>query len=205
MPLNDRLFTLLGVLDDRELQTLWVEKLRCKPEKDGFATGSRDWRIASLSKEWRAVHGHTLINLGRSPHAFALVLKALKRVQATLDGVQGTVDRVESQARRSLFLQSGHGAAPCGRDLRDCGRSPPAPMGGHRALHRPADWRSCLASAGPRSGSGSGATGCHSLAALGRTDGHRPAQPAGRIGQRSRRGAAVPGPASARGTPVPAG
>lgn len=69
MPHNDRLFTLLGALDDRELQTLWVEKLRCKPEQDGFATGSREWRIASLSKEWRAVHGHTLINLGRSPHA----------------------------------------------------------------------------------------------------------------------------------------
>jgi hypothetical protein len=68
MPFNDRLFVLLSELADQELQQLWGEALRCKLDHDDFATGSRDWRIGCLSKEWRAAHGHTLLNLTRSPH-----------------------------------------------------------------------------------------------------------------------------------------
>jgi len=68
MAFNDRLFTLLSALSDDELRRLWTECLRCKPEEDDFLSGSRDWRIACISKAWRAVHGHTLRNLARSPH-----------------------------------------------------------------------------------------------------------------------------------------
>jgi uncharacterized protein YaaW (UPF0174 family) len=69
MPHNDRLFNLLDALDDKELQILWADILRCKPGQDDFATGSREWRLGCISKEWRGVHGHTLANLARSPHA----------------------------------------------------------------------------------------------------------------------------------------
>jgi uncharacterized protein YaaW (UPF0174 family) len=68
MPYNDRLFFLLGELEDQELEQLWCEALRCSLDKDDFAAGSRDWRIGCLSREWRSAHGHTLLNLARSPH-----------------------------------------------------------------------------------------------------------------------------------------
>jgi hypothetical protein len=79
MPYNDRLFALLGAPDDQELQALWVEPLRCKPDQDDFVARSRDWRIACLSKEGRAVHGHTLLNLGRSSGALSRALRGQRK------------------------------------------------------------------------------------------------------------------------------
>ncbi len=70
MPFNDRLFSLLSELDESELRHLWCEALRCRPEQDDFSSGTREWRIACVSKEWRAIHGHTLLNLTRSPHEY---------------------------------------------------------------------------------------------------------------------------------------
>src|SRR5512137_152369 len=69
MPYNDRLFALLSELEDQELEGIWAQALRCKPDFNDYAAGSRDWRLACISAEWRAVHGHTLRNRFRSPHA----------------------------------------------------------------------------------------------------------------------------------------
>lgn len=68
MPFNDRLFVLLSELEDQELEGIWAQALRCKPDYNDYASGSRDWRVACISAEWRAVHGHTLRNRLRSPH-----------------------------------------------------------------------------------------------------------------------------------------
>lgn len=68
MPYDDRLFQLLRALDEQELQTIWVDALKCTPELEDFAVGSREFRIINISKEWRAVHGHTLLNVRRGSH-----------------------------------------------------------------------------------------------------------------------------------------
>jgi uncharacterized protein YaaW (UPF0174 family) len=68
MPYDDRLFVLLRELDDQELRTIWVDALKCAPDRDDFAVGSRELKILNISKEWRAVHGHTLLNLRRGNH-----------------------------------------------------------------------------------------------------------------------------------------
>jgi len=68
MPYDDRLFALLRELDDQELRTIWVDALKCAPDRDDFAIGSRELKILNISKEWRAVHGHTLLNLRRGNH-----------------------------------------------------------------------------------------------------------------------------------------
>lgn len=68
MPYDDRLFALLRELDDQELRTIWVDALKCAPDRDDFAVGSRELKILNISKEWRAVHGHTLLNLRRGNH-----------------------------------------------------------------------------------------------------------------------------------------
>jgi uncharacterized protein YaaW (UPF0174 family) len=68
MPNNDRLLSLLAELNDQELEQIWVSALRCSLEKEAYSQGDRTHRIASISKEWRALHGHTLVNLTRSEH-----------------------------------------------------------------------------------------------------------------------------------------
>jgi len=68
MPFNDRLFKLLAELEDKELRSIWVDALRCRPEEENFLNGSREWRMACISQAWRSAHGHTLRNLTRSPH-----------------------------------------------------------------------------------------------------------------------------------------
>lgn len=68
MSYDDRLFVLLRELDDQELRTIWVDALKCAPDRDDFAVGSRELKILNISKEWRAVHGHTLLNLRRGNH-----------------------------------------------------------------------------------------------------------------------------------------
>ena len=68
MPYDDRLFTLLGELDDHELKSIWETALKRKAEYEDYARGSREYRIACISKEWRAVHGHSLRNLARGSH-----------------------------------------------------------------------------------------------------------------------------------------
>lgn len=68
MPLDDRLFHLLEALTDDELQRLWTEGLRCKPERDKFTELPRPERITALSKSWRAEHGNALRNVVRGPH-----------------------------------------------------------------------------------------------------------------------------------------
>ena len=68
MPYDDRLFKLLGQLDARDLQGIWEVALKCKPEHEDFALGTREWQVACISEEWRAVHGHTMWNIRRGKH-----------------------------------------------------------------------------------------------------------------------------------------
>ena len=71
MPRNDRLFQLLAGLDDPELASLWVDSLGRKPAQDEYDQQTRDERIASVSKAWRAEHGNALLNVVRGPHDLA--------------------------------------------------------------------------------------------------------------------------------------
>ena len=59
---------LLSELDDNELANIWTQSLRMKPEDEFFAEGSKDHKVIVISKEWRAVHGHTLLNRFRNDH-----------------------------------------------------------------------------------------------------------------------------------------
>jgi uncharacterized protein YaaW (UPF0174 family) len=68
MPGNDRLFQLLSELDDAELKNIWTTCLGKEPEDDYFEPGSKDHKVIVISKEWRAVHGHTLLNRFRNDH-----------------------------------------------------------------------------------------------------------------------------------------
>lgn len=68
MPYNDRLFSLLQELDDQELRAVWEDALKCSPEHEDFAIGSREVRVLNISREWRAIHGHTLLNMRRGSH-----------------------------------------------------------------------------------------------------------------------------------------
>jgi uncharacterized protein YaaW (UPF0174 family) len=68
MAAKDRLFMLLSELDDNELANIWTQCLRMKPEDEFFAEGSKDHKVIVISKEWRAVHGHTLLNRFRHDH-----------------------------------------------------------------------------------------------------------------------------------------
>jgi hypothetical protein len=68
MPLDDRLFHLLESLPDDELQRLWTDGLRCKPEQDKYIGRTRPERIAAISKAWRSEHGNALRNVVRGPH-----------------------------------------------------------------------------------------------------------------------------------------
>lgn len=68
MPGNDRLFQLLSELDDADLNSLWKTCLGKKSEDEYFEPGSKDHKVIVISKEWRAVHGHTLLNRFRNDH-----------------------------------------------------------------------------------------------------------------------------------------
>lgn len=68
MPFNDRLFQLLSELDDSELTSLWTTCLDKKPEDENFERGNKGHKVIVISKEWRAVHGHTLLNQFRNDH-----------------------------------------------------------------------------------------------------------------------------------------
>ncbi|MBK9246101.1 MAG: hypothetical protein IPM30_14905 [Burkholderiales bacterium] len=68
MPYDDRLFVLLRELDDTELEAIWVTALRREISDKAFDTMPRHLRIDQISKEWRAIHGHTILNLWRGPH-----------------------------------------------------------------------------------------------------------------------------------------
>ena len=65
---NDRLFILLSELDDNELAHIWTQCLRMKPYAEFFGVDSKAHKINVISKEWRAIHGHTLFNRFRSDH-----------------------------------------------------------------------------------------------------------------------------------------
>ncbi len=59
---------LLSELDDNELANIWTQCLRMKPDDEFFTEGSKDHKVIVISKEWRAVHGHTLLNRFRHDH-----------------------------------------------------------------------------------------------------------------------------------------
>ena len=65
---NDRLFQLLSELDDAELKNIWTTCLGKAPVDENFAPGSKAYKVIVISKEWRAVHGHTLRNRFRNDH-----------------------------------------------------------------------------------------------------------------------------------------
>jgi uncharacterized protein YaaW (UPF0174 family) len=65
---KDRLFMLLSELDENELANIWTQCLRRKPADEFFAEGGQDHKVIVISKEWRAVHGHTLLNRFRNDH-----------------------------------------------------------------------------------------------------------------------------------------
>jgi len=69
MPYNDRLFQLLGELDDAELTSLWVNALKRSSDDEGFVDVSRELKVVLISAEWRAAHGHSVRNLWRDTHA----------------------------------------------------------------------------------------------------------------------------------------
>lgn len=69
MPNSDRLISLLSALQDDELQAIWVQALRQKPNQSGFDKGSLEQRVEQISSTWRSAHGHTLRNRFRDPHA----------------------------------------------------------------------------------------------------------------------------------------
>lgn len=71
MPYNDRMFKLLGELDDHELLALWTDALKRSPDHEDFAVGSREYRIVAISRDWRSVHGHSVLNIRRSTHELA--------------------------------------------------------------------------------------------------------------------------------------
>jgi uncharacterized protein YaaW (UPF0174 family) len=66
---NDRLLTLLSGLDDSELLAIWTKALLCEPDEDHFDKATHQQRVDLISMEWRAIHGHTLANQFRDPHA----------------------------------------------------------------------------------------------------------------------------------------
>jgi len=68
MPHNDRLITLLSALDDDELRPIWVDALRSDSDDHEYVAGTKQGRVRCISKEWRAVHGHTLRNRFRKDH-----------------------------------------------------------------------------------------------------------------------------------------
>lgn len=68
MPYNDRLFQLLTELELPELLTIWQGALKRKPEDEEFSSLSHELQVAAVSAEWRAVHGHSVLNLARTPH-----------------------------------------------------------------------------------------------------------------------------------------
>ena len=59
---------LLSEIDDNELANIWTKCLRMKPDDEFFGEGSKDHKVIVISKEWRAIHGHTLVNRFRSDH-----------------------------------------------------------------------------------------------------------------------------------------
>ncbi len=68
MPANDRLYQLLSELDDSELKSIWTTCLGKKPVDENFERGNKGHKVIVISKEWRAVHGHTLRNRFRKDH-----------------------------------------------------------------------------------------------------------------------------------------
>lgn len=68
MPYNDRLFKLLGALDDSELRSIWETALKRKPTDEEFDAVSHEMRVVLISAEWRAVHGHSVRNIWRDSH-----------------------------------------------------------------------------------------------------------------------------------------
>lgn len=68
MPYNDRLFQLLEGLDEPELQAIWERALKRSGTDEKFSAVSRSYKVALISAEWRAAHGHTLVNLLRDSH-----------------------------------------------------------------------------------------------------------------------------------------
>jgi hypothetical protein len=68
MPYNDRLFQLLAALDDSELRNIWVSALRRDGADEEFDAVSHELKVALISAEWRAAHGHSLRNLWRESH-----------------------------------------------------------------------------------------------------------------------------------------
>jgi hypothetical protein len=100
MPINDRLFHLLGSLEDEDLLHLWVHCLGNKPEQDGFVGGVRSWRIARLSQVWRASHGSALRNLARDPHELPwkqMLIDAADRLTTGLAGSSYRMDDPHSE------------------------------------------------------------------------------------------------------------
>lgn len=68
MPYNDRLFQLLSALDTNELSAIWKTALQRSGEDEEFDAVPHDLQVSLISAEWRAVHGHTLLNLFRDSH-----------------------------------------------------------------------------------------------------------------------------------------
>lgn len=68
MPCDDRLLQLLSELDDFELMSIWTTNLGKTIEDEYFEPGSKYHKAMLISKEWRAVHGHTLRNRFRNDH-----------------------------------------------------------------------------------------------------------------------------------------
>jgi uncharacterized protein YaaW (UPF0174 family) len=68
MAAKDRLFMLLSELDDNELANIWTQCLHMKPDDEFFTEGSKDHKVIVISKEWRAIHGHTLFNRFLNDH-----------------------------------------------------------------------------------------------------------------------------------------
>ncbi len=67
MPSGCPLIVHLRSFSDAELAAMW-SALKCKLEDEGFEHSLRERKVALISKEFRSVAGHTLVNIFRGPH-----------------------------------------------------------------------------------------------------------------------------------------
>jgi uncharacterized protein YaaW (UPF0174 family) len=106
MPYNDRLFDLLGVLDETEIAALWTDAFRRPPSDESFDASPRARRIDLVSREWRAVHGHSLANLRRSDHELAWKRILVDVADKIAPGWGWTKYRVEDSHREEELEQA---------------------------------------------------------------------------------------------------
>lgn len=68
MAYNDRLFNLLHEMKNNELDALWENALKNKPQHKDFDKMKHSDKVTLISKELREVSGHSILNIFRKDH-----------------------------------------------------------------------------------------------------------------------------------------